>query len=429
MLRPLDIAACCLLASGLLLAQDTAAPTFEEHWKQATAAYRAKDHAAYLEHMLAAAKLRPDSLTVTYNLAGAQALAGHPKEALEQLGRLADKSVVFDAAADEDFASIRDSDGFKGVLARFEKLEAPIGKSDVAFKLPQKDLITEGVAYDPAAETFYVGSIHQRKIVSRGKDGSVKDFATAEDGLWSVFGMKVDAKRRALWVCTTVTPQMVGFKKEDEGLSSVLRFDLASGEVLKRYDLPNRPQAHWLGDLVVDSKGNVFVTDSQAPGAVYAIFQKDDALVPWIEPGPFRSPQGIDLATDEKHVFVADYSMGILRFDVASKQSVRVTGPADLVLAGIDGLYVDRDGLIAIQNGIRPHRVVRYRLNASQDRIERAEILEMNSPLFDEPTLGVLVGDELYYVANSQWSRFDKDGTIFPMDKLQEPVILRAALQ
>jgi len=27
--------------------------------------------------------------------------------------------------------------------------------------------------------------------------------------------------------------------------------------------------------------------------------------------------------------------------------------------------------------------------------------------------------DELYYVANSQWSRFDKDGTIFPMDKLQ----------
>jgi sugar lactone lactonase YvrE len=222
---------------------------------------------------------------------------------------------------------------------------------------------------------------------------------------------------------------MVGFKKEDEGLSSVLRFDLASGEVLKRYDLPNRPQAHWLGDLVVDSKGNVFVTDSQAPGAVYAIFQKDDALVPWIEPGPFRSPQGIDLATDEKHVFVADYSMGILRFDVASKQSVRVTGPADLVLAGIDGLYVDRDGLIAIQNGIRPHRVVRYRLNASQDRIERAEILEMNSPLFDEPTLGVLVGDELYYVANSQWSRFDKDGTIFPMDKLQEPVILRAALQ
>jgi len=408
-----------------VLAQDTPAPTFEEHWKQATAAYRAKDHAAYLEHMLAAAKLRPDSLTVTYNLAGAQALAGHPKEALEQLGRLADKSVVFDVAADEDFASIRDSDGFKSVLARFEKLEAPIGKSDVAFQLPQKDLITEGVAYDPATETFYVGSIHQRKIVSRGKDGSVKDFATAEDGLWSVFGMKVDAKRRTLWACTTATPQMVGFKKEDEGLSSVLRFDLASGELVKRYDLSNRPQAHWLGDLVVDSKGKVFITDSQAPGAVYAIFQKDGELVPWIEPGPFRSPQGIDLSTDEKHVFVADYSIGILRFDTTSKQSVRVTGPADLVLAGIDGLYFHRGSLIAIQNGIRPHRVVRFHLNASQDRIERAEILEMNNPSFDEPTLGVLVVDRLYFVANSQWGRFDKDGTIFPMDKLHEPVILK----
>jgi len=427
--RTLDLAVCCLLASGLLLAQDAAPPTFEEHWKQAKAAYQAKDHEAYLQHMLAAAELRPDSLTVRYNLAGAQALAGHSAQALALLGRLADMSVSFDPAADEDFASIRDSEGFKDVLARFEKLEAPIGKSAVAFELPQKDLITEGVAYDAATGTFYVGSIHQRKIVSRGKDGSLKDFATAEDGLWSVFGMKVDAKRRALWVCTAVTPQMVGFKKEDEGLSSVLRFDLASGELLERYDLPNRPRGHWLGDLVLDSKGNVLVTDSQQPGAVYAISEKEDELKPWIEPGPFRSPQGIDLSADGKHVFIADYAIGILKFDVETRQSARLAAPANVVTTGIDGLYFHRGSLIAIQNGIRPHRVVRYRLSAGQDRIESAEILEMNSPSFDEPTLGVLVGDELYYVANSQWGRFDKDGTIFPLDKLQEPVILKAPLQ
>lgn len=410
-------------------AQDSAPKDFAHYWRQAVNAYEAKDYHAYFENMQTVVKFRPDNPNMKYNLAGAHALVGQSQYALALLGKLADMGLIFDAAADEDFNSIKNSEEFQGILKKFEINKAPVSQSEVAFKLSEKDLITEGVAYDPVSETFYVGSIHQRKIVSRDKHGAVKDFAEAQDGLWSVFGMKVDARRRMLWVCSTVTPQMAGFHKEDEGLSSVFKFDLKSGKLIKRYDLANQPQPHWLGDLVINSRGDVFITDSQAPGAVYAIFSMEDELELFIPAGPFRSPQGLDFSGNEKQLFVADYSSGILKFDLATKQHVKLAAPENLVLNGIDGMYFYNNSLIAIQNGIRPHRVVRYFLNKNHDSIERAEIIEANNPLFNEPTLGALVQDTFYYVANSQWGSFNKDGTIFPLGKLQEPIIMRAKLK
>ena len=47
-------------------------------------------------------------------------------------------------------------------------------------------------------------------------------------------------------------------------------------------------------------------------------------------------------------------------------------------------------------------------------------------PAYDEPTLGVLVGDDLYYVANSQGGSFTEEGVILPPDK---PVVLRLRLR
>ncbi|HRI72498.1 MAG TPA: hypothetical protein PK156_50025 [Polyangium sp.] len=52
----------------------------------------------------------------------------------------------------------------------------------------------------------------------------------------------------------------------------------------------------------------------------------------------------------------------------------------------------------------------------------------MNQPPFDEPTLGVVVGRDFFYVANSQWGHFTK-GVLDPVDKLKEPVILKMALE
>ena len=88
-----------------------------------------------------------------------------------------------------------------------------------------------------------------------------------------------------------------------------------------------------------------------------------------------------------------------------------------------------KGSLIAIQNGINPHRVVRLSLNRNGDAVERFDVLEANNPLFDEPTLGVVVKDTFYYVANSQWGAIDNKGQLAPAEKLREPVILKMKLR
>ena len=95
---------------------------------------------------------------------------------------------------------------------------------------------------------------------------------------------------------------------------------------------------------------------------------------------------------------------------------------------GIDGLYFDRGGLVGVQNGVAPARVVRLRLSASGERVDALEVLERARPDYAEPTLGVIVGRDLFYVANSQWERFGEDGKIDAPDRLQPPLVLRLRL-
>jgi hypothetical protein len=69
------------------------------------------------------------------------------------------------------------------------------------------------------------------------------------------------------------------------------------------------------------------------------------------------------------------------------------------------------------------------KLDPSWTRVVRAEIIEKNSPLLDEPTLGVVAGNEFFYIANPQWGSFDKEGKMFPLEKLSEPTILKVSLR
>ena len=59
--------------------------------------------------------------------------------------------------------------------------------------------------------------------------------------------------------------------------------------------------------------------------------------------------------------------------------------------------------------------------------IDRVETLERAHHLYREPTLGTVVGDDLIYVAASQWQSFDAEGKLL-VDQLVEPTILRLPL-
>ncbi|MEP6923838.1 MAG: hypothetical protein ABI954_05200 [Pyrinomonadaceae bacterium] len=394
----------------------------------AVKAYQEKNYSSFLENMRAAASLRPNHPRLMYNLAAGYALTGQSGEALVWLNKLAKMGLVYPANKDSDFDSIKESSEFKTILQKFEHNKAPVSNSTIGFTVHEKDLIPESVAYDPATKTFYLSSIYKRKIVSINEKGEVKDFATENSGLWSVMGMKVDTRHGHLWVCTTAHPQMSNYKNEENGSSALFKYDLPTGKVLKKYFLTNQPKLHWLGDLIINSRGDVFATDSLAP-EIYVVRHQKDELELFLTSEMFSSLQGLDFTQDEKHLFVADYAKGIFIIDQQTKKITNLSPPADSTLLGIDGLYFYQGSLLAVQNGVNPHRVIRFYLNRDQNNIERSETLEANNPVFDEPTLGVLFQNSFYFVANSQWGAIDQKGNLAPAEKLKDPQILKINLR
>ena len=370
----------------------------------------------------------PGSLRLTYNLACAEALTGDLASAAKHLETVLDRRLDLGIEEDEDLAALRTSPEYAPVARKLAVLHAPVSKSVVAFRLPERDLVTEGLAFDAKSRAFFVSSVHHRKIVRRAADGKLSDFVPeGRDGLEGVLALRIDAKRGILWACSAALPEMIGYDKSQDGSSALFGFDLATGRLVRRAALPKTGRQA-LNDLAIASNGDVYATDSLA-GGVYRLPAGATALETVTAPGVFRSPQGIALARGEKQAYVAEYGAGIFRVDLATGAREALASPPDLPLEGVDGLVLRGDELVVTQNGIRPIRVTRLRLDSDGRRVTGGEVLEMNTAQLEEPTLGVLVGDDFYYVGNAQWGSFDKEGKMLPLEKLHEPQILRVSLR
>lgn len=388
-------------------------------------AYQEKSYTAFLENMKLAAELRPNHPRLMYNLAVAFALNSQPKEAIALLRKTAGMGLIFTPAADHDFDSLHDSPDFNDVVKQFEKNKEPTINSLNAFSVHEKGLVPESVAYDESTGVFYLSSVYKRKILSVTKSGEVKVFATESDGLWSVMGMKVDHVRHLLWICSTAHPQMSNFVATDKGKTALLKFDLRTGKLVGRYQPSDASKPHWFGDLAISVSGDVYTTDSVTP-AVYVVRHGSDKLETLLEGDPFVSPQGLDFTRDQQKLFVADYSKGVFVVELKTKKITNIV--SDFTLLGIDGLYVYKGSLIGVQNGVNPQRIIKLTLNKDLTRFDRFETIEANNPVFEEPTLGVLVKNDFYFVANSQWGAIDESGHLAAEDKLKDPMILRVRL-
>ncbi|NJM52386.1 MAG: hypothetical protein HC846_02720 [Blastocatellia bacterium] len=176
---------------------------------------------------------------------------------------------------------------------------------------------------------------------------------------------------------------------------------------------------------MLNKKGDVFATDSISP-YIYFIGSKTDKLEVFIKSDLFSSLQGATFTPDEKMMFVADYGKGIFKIEMQTKQITQLKPNKNVTLLGLDGFYFHQGKLIGIQNGINPQRIVSFTLNPQATEIIDFSTLEANHPDFNEPTLGAIVGNELFYVANSQWIGQRK--AELKSDKLKNPVILKLKL-
>ncbi len=398
---------------------------FASVYAKAREDYKNKEYKNFYTDAMNALRLRPTHQGVLYYAGIASALNSKPDDAVSFLK----KSILTDSRYDltnPDLVSLKDRTDFKNVVKLQKELDTPVIHSDTAFIVNDRQLHVEGIAYNPDTKTFYLGSIHQRKIVKADLNGTTTDFIKDQPReMASIFGIKLEAKRKFLWACSSALEET---KDYDPSIpSKVYKYDLR-GTLIKSYDPPSDVTAAIFGDLVISNKDEVYVSDSKN-NIILKVNESTGKLDSFFESSEFGNIQGITFSEGNSVMFISDYLGSIFKLEMKAKRLTKIACLLDVSLKGIDGLNFYKGTLIGIQNGVAPLRVVQFILNKEYTSIINFRTIDRNHPAFNEPTLGTIDNNTLYYIANSQWSGYDDDHKIKPADQLQDIVILKVDLE
>lgn len=418
MLPDVRWALACLL--GLTGTATALADDYGDARAELVAAYQAEDYPAMRAAAGRALAARPGYPGALFNLALAQVLDGDPAASLGTLAGLLEQRIDFGVATLPEFASLQALSGWADYAAGIEALQAPVGAAEVAWTHPAGDFVPEGIAVDPDERGAWLGSIRFGTVRRLGEGAGI----TAVPGPhWSVYGMRLHGDR--LWFVSAAVEQFAALDPAEAGRSGLFSVALSDGQVTAEMLLPRAETPQVLGDLAFGPQGEVYLSD-QSGGIVYRYVIETGELSEVTAPGVLKSPQGIVPGGDDRYLYAADYVGGLFRIDRRSGTLAPVVADPLTCLFGIDGLYRHGDSLVAIQNGIRPHRVVQLHLSDDGLQVTASRILAMNLPEFDEPNLGQVIGENFYFIANSHWNRFDPEGNLPP--DLVGPIVMRVGL-
>lgn len=395
---------------------------------EAAAAAKAGDQTTALTKLEEADRLRPDYPRIQINLARLNTALGHTDAALAALQRLADMGLQMNIAADPAYAALKDLSAFQAIADRLAAGPGPLAMRDeAAFGFTDVTGIIESCLIDPETLTWYCSDVRNRCIwvrdISSGV-GLLKKFTHDEDALDGVFKIAFSADRKTLWATTATVGVMTGPDAEDGKRSALVAIDPATGRVRQRYPAPADGRKHLLGDFAIAADGAIYASDSMSP-AIWRLSAGGTALEPWLESDEFLSLQGIALDSAGHHLYVADYANGIWRIATDTKKPALLAAPANATFFGIDGLYSVPGGLLAVQNGVNPQRVLRIDLSdvgsslgtTSAERSGQGPTLQMKPPpvrtvaqgrpAMTDLALGQVFNGRFHFVGNSGWALFD----------------------
>jgi hypothetical protein len=400
--------------------------TWQEHAQAGEAARRAQDWGGWRYHLVRMREEVGYHPNLVFALARADAALGRTEDALAWLQTFAASGLTRDVANDSALAPLHQATEWAAIAERIAANARPVSSAQPAFTLPDSAFMPEGIAFDPRTRRFFLSSLRSGRILARAADGGFADFVPAgRDGQWAVLGIAVDTITRTLWATTHAAPYFTGYAAADSGKSAVLAYDLDTGILRRRYTPPSDGR-HQLGDIAVAPDGDVFVSDADE-GVVYRIERGAEEMEAFAQ-DELVSPQGLAFSSDGRRVFVADYVRGIASVERESGELQWVPAADSVAVSGIDGLLRVGHRLIAVQNGVAPKRVVELRMDDAEQRITGWRALESATPLLTEPTHAVLVGGEVFFVADSGWDRIDDAGRVKPGMVLEPAHVLRVAV-
>ena len=373
--------------------------------REAADAAKTGDQTTALAKLEEAAGLRPDYPRIQLSLARTYAELERPDDALAALQRLADMGLRASVATDPAFAALKDSPAFQALAKQLARGLAPAPAGDVAVTLPEVTGIIESCLLDPASQAWYFGDVRNRCIWQRdARSGALRKFTADEDALDGVFKLALSPDRKTLWATTATVAVMAGEDAEDGKRSALVALDRAPGRVRARFPAAGKGIKHLLGDFIIAEDGTIYATDSTYQ-AVWRLPPEGKELEVWLENTEFMNLQGLAFSADGHTLYVSDYANGIWRVDVATKALALLTAPANATFFGLDGIYAVPGGLLAVQNGVKPQRVLR--IEPSAEGASPARVVATGRPDMTDLSLGQVVNGRFHFVGNSGWALFD----------------------
>jgi sugar lactone lactonase YvrE len=396
-------------------------------WARAASALQHADSSTARREIERAAESWPLQPAYLWGSAIFASLAHDSLGTFDALRRYASLGLGQDLRSENRFTWLHASATFATLAATHDANAAPLIASRVVATLPDSTFWPEGIDFDARTKRYYVASVAHRTIAEVRDDGTSRElFARDRADLGAVLGVRVDASHDVLWATTSAVRQSPTFASGDTTSAELLRIRISDGTIERRWRLAPTELGHTLGDLAVAANGDVFFTDSNEP-VLYRLKNGSGSLEAIRSP-LFRSLQGIAPLPAGDIAYLADYSHGLLRIDLRTNGVTRLADAPHSTSLGCDGIAWDRGAIIAVQNGVSPARITRFVLDDSGRRILRADVLDRNSSIADEPTIGTIAGGSFVYVANSQWEKHDAEGRRVLTRPLTRPVLLAAPL-
>jgi sugar lactone lactonase YvrE len=265
------------------------------------------------------------------------------------------------------------------------------------YELSSPDSVPEGVAFDPQERAFYTTSLNGGGIARIDAAGRESVFHAA-DNRARLGGVKIDERRRRLWVCATNV----------DGIDDrVWVFNLANAQLEQEFLLGALTTHGSCNDLVLDSAGVAYVTDPANPylyrldpatatGSILATDPLFDDIT-----GAGLGLNGIALTPDESALIVGKYAPALLlRVNLPDADDIAVIPLTGASLPAPDGLAVLEGDLYTVSN----NTVSRVHPNADFSAGDVVTVLQPQSGLSTatvaESRLYVIKSDVVNFVLN-----------------------------
>ena len=393
-----------------------------------------KDWAGFKQVLIEiGSELPDDTPRQMLTMASVEMRLGNKAEALKWMEKYAAAGLTYDVASDDDLAALDKDPAFAPLAKQMQTNRKPIEKAELVCTLPVVDLMPEDLTYQRSSKNFFVSSVQHHSLYrvtlprAGSKECAAEEVPLAADAKrWPTQAVSWDERRKLIWLSTSAMPGFTGFPKEDEGKAALLALDAKSGKVLRRVDLATDSPAV-LGDMAIAKDGTLYVTDSIG-GGVYRVAAGDLAQMKLekIADG-LLSPQTPALTADGRRLLVADYSIGIavVHLPPTLKKVQYLPHPKNVAVTGLDGLMLDGNTLVGVQNGVDPERIVLFSLNRAQTQITSAQVIEQKTERLGEATHAIKAAGWDYVIANVGWDKIQDNGELKPGKQFSAPALLR----